>query len=174
VSGHHLQQPPAPSNLPTPPAAACWLQTEPLSLSIHPLPPACRVQLLGKRQALQEALQGLQVALCSQAKLQAQQELLQTKLEQLGPGEPPAVLLLQDDRHSTSSSVSNIPQPLPACQPCVPAGAVLLIFALPLPKPGHPLTSVPGLRSRSERGEGRPRWKSLRATSLESSAPSSR
>ncbi|XP_021120498.1 tyrosine-protein kinase Fes/Fps isoform X2 [Heterocephalus glaber] len=66
--------------------------------------PRERVQLLGKRQALQEALQGLQVALCSQAKLQAQQELLQTKLEQLGPGEPPAVLLLQDDRHSTSSS----------------------------------------------------------------------
>uniref|UniRef100_A0A8C9P603 FES proto-oncogene, tyrosine kinase n=1 Tax=Spermophilus dauricus TaxID=99837 RepID=A0A8C9P603_SPEDA len=59
--------------------------------------PRERVQLLGKKQALQE--------LCSpQAKLQAQQELLQTKLEQLGPGEPPAVLLLQDDRHSTSSS----------------------------------------------------------------------
>ncbi|PNJ62174.1 tyrosine-protein kinase Fes/Fps isoform X1 [Pongo pygmaeus] len=66
--------------------------------------PRGRVQLLGKRQVLQEALQGLQVALCGQAKLQAQQELLQTKLEQLGPGEPPPVLLLQDDRHSTSSS----------------------------------------------------------------------
>uniref|UniRef100_A0A2I3H4F1 Tyrosine-protein kinase Fes/Fps n=1 Tax=Nomascus leucogenys TaxID=61853 RepID=A0A2I3H4F1_NOMLE len=66
--------------------------------------PRGRVQLLGKRQVLQEALQGLQVALCSQAKLQAQQDLLQTKLEQLGAGEPPAVLLLQDDRHSTSSS----------------------------------------------------------------------
>ncbi|XP_058150696.1 tyrosine-protein kinase Fes/Fps isoform X2 [Dasypus novemcinctus] len=66
--------------------------------------PRERVQLLGKKQALQEALQGLQVALCSQAKLQAQQELLQAKLEQLGPGEPPPVLLLQDDRHSTSSS----------------------------------------------------------------------
>lgn len=106
--------------------------------------PRERVQLLGKRQMLQEALQGLQVALCSQAKLQAQQELLQTKLEQLGPGEPPAVLLLQDDRHSTSSS------------------------------PGHPLTCVPGLRSRNERGEGRPHWRSSRATSQESSAPSSR
>ncbi|KAM5292884.1 tyrosine-protein kinase Fes/Fps isoform 3-T3 [Ctenodactylus gundi] len=66
--------------------------------------PRERVLLLSKRQALQEALQGLQVALCGQAKLQAQQELLQRKLEQLGPGEPPAVLLLQDDRHSTSSS----------------------------------------------------------------------
>ncbi|XP_059953403.1 tyrosine-protein kinase Fes/Fps isoform X2 [Mesoplodon densirostris] len=65
--------------------------------------PRERVQLLGKKQMLQEALQGLQVALCSQAKLQAQQELLQAKLEQLGPGEPLPVLL-QDDRHSTSSS----------------------------------------------------------------------
>ncbi|XP_010592110.1 tyrosine-protein kinase Fes/Fps isoform X3 [Loxodonta africana] len=66
--------------------------------------PRQRVQLLSKKQALQEALQGLQVAQCSQAKLQAQQELLQTKLEQLGPGEPPPVPLLQDDRQSTSSS----------------------------------------------------------------------
>uniref|UniRef100_A0A452EZ52 Tyrosine-protein kinase n=1 Tax=Capra hircus TaxID=9925 RepID=A0A452EZ52_CAPHI len=66
--------------------------------------PRERVQLLGKKQALQEALQGLQVALCGQAKLQAQQELLQAKMERLGPGEPPPVLLLQDDRHSTSSS----------------------------------------------------------------------
>nr|XP_008510915.1 PREDICTED: tyrosine-protein kinase Fes/Fps [Equus przewalskii] len=66
--------------------------------------PRERVQLLGKKQVLHEALQGLQVALCSQAKLQAQQDLLQAKLEQLGPGEPPPVLLLQDDRHSTSSS----------------------------------------------------------------------
>ncbi|XP_024622290.1 tyrosine-protein kinase Fes/Fps isoform X3 [Neophocaena asiaeorientalis asiaeorientalis] len=106
--------------------------------------PRERVQLLGKKQVLQEALQGLQVALCGQAKLQAQQELLQAKLEQLGPGEPLPVLLLQDDRHSTSSS------------------------------PGHPLTSVPGLRSRSEKGEGHPPWRSLRATSQESSAPSSR
>ncbi|XP_076980373.1 tyrosine-protein kinase Fes/Fps isoform X2 [Tamandua tetradactyla] len=66
--------------------------------------PRERVQLLGKKQALHEAVQDLQGALCSQAKLQAQQELLQAKLEQLGPGEPPPVLLLQDDRHSTSSS----------------------------------------------------------------------
>ncbi|XP_006885218.1 PREDICTED: tyrosine-protein kinase Fes/Fps isoform X3 [Elephantulus edwardii] len=66
--------------------------------------PRERVQLLGKKQALQEALQELQLATCSQAKLQAQQELLQAKLEQLGPGEPPPVPLLQDDRHSTSSS----------------------------------------------------------------------
>nr|XP_014333538.1 PREDICTED: tyrosine-protein kinase Fes/Fps isoform X1 [Bos mutus] len=51
--------------------------------------PRERVQLLGKKQALQEALQGLQVALCRQAKLQAQQELLQAKLEWLGAGAAP-------------------------------------------------------------------------------------
>ncbi|XP_012588143.1 PREDICTED: tyrosine-protein kinase Fes/Fps [Condylura cristata] len=66
--------------------------------------PRERVQLLAKKQALQEALQALQVALCSQAKLQAQQELLQAKVALLGPGEAPPVPLLQDDRHSTSSS----------------------------------------------------------------------
>ncbi|XP_017658572.1 tyrosine-protein kinase Fes/Fps isoform X2 [Nannospalax galili] len=65
--------------------------------------PRDRIQLLSKKQMLQEAIQGLQVALCSQDKLQAQQELLQSKLEQLGSSEPPAVSLLQDDRHSTSS-----------------------------------------------------------------------
>lgn len=109
--------------------------------NIHPRQ---RVYLLGKRQVLQEELQGLQVALCNQAKLEAQQDLLQAKVEKLGTGEPPPVPLLQDDRHSTSSS------------------------------PGHPLTSVPGLRSRSGKEEGRPPWRSLRATSQESSAPSSR
>lgn len=68
---------------------------------------------------MQEALQELQVARCSQAKLQAQQELLQAKLEQLGPGEPQPVLLLQDDRQSTSSSVSCLPPlPLPALPAC--------------------------------------------------------
>ncbi|KAM5206665.1 tyrosine-protein kinase Fes/Fps isoform 2-T3 [Hipposideros larvatus] len=69
--------------------------------NIHPRQ---RVYLLGKRQVLQEELQGLQVALCNQAKLEAQQDLLQAKVEKLGTGEPPPVPLLQDDRHSTSSS----------------------------------------------------------------------
>ncbi|XP_012867580.1 PREDICTED: tyrosine-protein kinase Fes/Fps isoform X1 [Dipodomys ordii] len=66
--------------------------------------PRERVQLLGKKQALGEALQALQVALCNQAKLQAQRDLLQSKLDQLGSGEAPAVLVLQEDRQSTSSS----------------------------------------------------------------------
>lgn len=90
------------------------------------------MQLLAKKQVLQEALQGLQVALCSQAKLQAQQELLQAKLEQLGPGEPPPVLLLQDDRHSTSSSVSCLPLPALLASPARPGARSSL---LPSPSP---------------------------------------
>lgn len=163
MSRPHLQQPPG-----SPPPGG----GENFRLSFSRPAPACRVQLLGKRQVLQEAIQGLQVALCSQDKLQAQQELLQRKMEQLGTGEPPAVPLLQDDRHSTSSAVRCPAATVPSLA-SLPAGAVRLIFTLPLPKPGHPLTSVPGLRSRSERGEGHPHWRSLKATSLESSAPSS-
>ncbi|XP_066211298.1 tyrosine-protein kinase Fes/Fps isoform X3 [Saccopteryx leptura] len=72
--------------------------------NIHPRQ---RVYLLSKRQVLQEEVQGLQVALCNQAKLQAQQELLQAKLEWLGSGEPPPVPLLQEDRHSTHSTSSS-------------------------------------------------------------------
>ncbi|XP_049639262.1 tyrosine-protein kinase Fes/Fps [Suncus etruscus] len=84
-------------------AAVMQLQQE-LQVEEQSTHPRQRVQLLGKKQMLQEALQVLQVALCSQAKLQAQQELLQAKVEQLGSGEPPPVPLLQEDRHSTSSS----------------------------------------------------------------------
>ena len=107
--------------------------------------PACRVQLLGTKQALQEALQGLQVALCGQAKLQAQQELLRAKLERLGPGEPPPVLLLQDDRHSTSSSVSRpLAAPAPPALPAPsPPGAARLIFTLPLPPQARPCRTTP-------------------------------
>lgn len=128
----------------TPPVAASWLPSTVCAhfrlsfslLSSCPAP-ACRVQLLGKRQVLQEAMQGLQVALCSQDKLQAQQELLQKKMEQLGTGEPPAVPLLQDDRHSTSSAVRcpatnrHAPPPSPAylqglCSSCLPSPSLSL------------------------------------------------
>lgn len=69
--------------------------------------------------------------------------------------------------------LGELPTPPATASPASLPGA-LLIFALPLPKPGHPLTSVPGLRSRSEKGDGRPPWRSSRATSQASSAPSSR
>lgn len=113
------------------------------------------MQLLGKKQALQEALQGLQVALCRQAKLQAQQELLQAKLEWLGPGEPPPVLLLQDDRHSTSSSVSR-PPAAPCRQPCppTPRGGPPHVH-LPLPPQARPPADVCPWPQEQEREGGR-------------------
>ncbi|NXU58950.1 FES kinase, partial [Turnix velox] len=46
--------------------------------------------------------------LCAQAKLQAQQELLAGKLGELGAGEPPPALPLQEDWHPTSSAVSPV------------------------------------------------------------------
>ncbi|KAM9532914.1 tyrosine-protein kinase Fes/Fps [Guaruba guarouba] len=62
-----------------------------------------RVHLLRKRQGLQEVQQQLEGCLCAQAKLQAQRDLLATKLAELGAGEPLPALLLQDDQHSVSS-----------------------------------------------------------------------
>ncbi|XP_061232619.1 tyrosine-protein kinase Fes/Fps isoform X2 [Neopsephotus bourkii] len=65
--------------------------------------PGERVHLLGKRQGLQELQQQLEGCLCTQAKLQAQRDLLATKLAELGAGKPLPVPLLQEDRHSVSS-----------------------------------------------------------------------
>ncbi|KAM6195538.1 tyrosine-protein kinase Fes/Fps [Sarcoramphus papa] len=62
-----------------------------------------RVHLLGKRQGLQEAQQQLEGCLCTQAKLQAQRDLLAGKLAELGTGEPLPALPLQEDRQSVSS-----------------------------------------------------------------------
>ncbi|XP_067412173.1 tyrosine-protein kinase Fes/Fps isoform X2 [Emydura macquarii macquarii] len=62
-----------------------------------------RLQLLGKRQALQEAQQHFQVSLCTEAKLRAQRDVLRRKLDQLGSRDPPPALPLQDDRQSLSS-----------------------------------------------------------------------
>ncbi|XP_021263363.1 tyrosine-protein kinase Fes/Fps isoform X2 [Numida meleagris] len=71
------------------------LQGEELALS-----PGERVHLLGKRQGLQEAQQQLQGCLCAQAKLQAQRDLLASKLAELGSGEPLPALPLQEDQQS--------------------------------------------------------------------------
>ncbi|XP_006030858.2 tyrosine-protein kinase Fes/Fps isoform X1 [Alligator sinensis] len=62
-----------------------------------------RVQLLGRRQALQEAQQQFQVSLCTQTKLQGQWDMLRRELDQLGSRDPPPVLPLLDDRQSLSS-----------------------------------------------------------------------
>ncbi|KAM6388171.1 tyrosine-protein kinase Fes/Fps isoform 2-T2 [Pluvialis apricaria] len=65
--------------------------------------PGERVHLLGKRQGLQEVQQQLEGCLCTQAKLQAQRDLLAGKLAELGTGEPLPALPLQEDRQSVSS-----------------------------------------------------------------------
>ncbi|XP_042660320.1 tyrosine-protein kinase Fes/Fps isoform X1 [Tyto alba] len=65
--------------------------------------PGERVHLLGKRQGLQELQQQLEGCLCTQAKLQAQRDLLAGKLGELGTGEPLPALPLQEDRQSVSS-----------------------------------------------------------------------
>lgn len=146
MSGFQPQQPPA--RLPAPPMpASCMLS--PLFPCSHL--PAGRVYLLGKRQVFREELQGLQVALCNQAKLQAQQELLQAKLEQLGPGEPPPVRLLQDDCHSTSSSVS-APPPTAATLPTGPGCA---LHFCPPPPQAWPLADVCPWPQEPEREGGR-------------------
>lgn len=64
------------------------------------------MHLLGKRQGLQEAQQQLEGCLCTQAKLQAQRDLLAGKLAELGAGDPLPALPLQEDRQSVSSVVS--------------------------------------------------------------------
>uniref|UniRef100_A0A8D0ERW6 Tyrosine-protein kinase n=1 Tax=Strix occidentalis caurina TaxID=311401 RepID=A0A8D0ERW6_STROC len=68
------------------------------------------VHLLGKRQGLQEVQQQLEGCLCTEAKLQAQRDLLARKLEQLGTGEPLPALPLQEDRQSVSSVVTPAPR----------------------------------------------------------------
>ncbi|XP_062439475.1 tyrosine-protein kinase Fes/Fps isoform X2 [Rhea pennata] len=62
-----------------------------------------RVHLLGKRQGLQEVQQQLQSCLCTQAKLQAQRDMLAQKLAELDSRGPLPALTLPEDRQSLSS-----------------------------------------------------------------------
>uniref|UniRef100_A0ACB8E4J7 Uncharacterized protein n=2 Tax=Sphaerodactylus townsendi TaxID=933632 RepID=A0ACB8E4J7_9SAUR len=56
-----------------------------------------RLLLLGQRQAFHEALHQAQLAQCAQAKLQAQKQVLQHKLDELGSRDPPPAPALQED-----------------------------------------------------------------------------
>ncbi|KAJ6662794.1 hypothetical protein lerEdw1_010998 [Lerista edwardsae] len=64
------------------------------------------VSLLGKRQALHEALHLFRLAQGTRDKLQAQQDLLRHKLDELGSRDPPPAPALQNDS-----------QPLPSVEP---------------------------------------------------------
>ncbi|XP_077174308.1 tyrosine-protein kinase Fes/Fps isoform X2 [Paroedura picta] len=56
-----------------------------------------RLLLLGKHQSLHEAMHHAQLAQCAQARLQAQKEVLQHKLNELGSSDPPSAPALQED-----------------------------------------------------------------------------
>lgn len=64
------------------------------------------MSLLAKCQTLQDAILQYDMALCSKAKLQGQGEILKKKISELGTGDPPPALQLQDDGQSICSIVS--------------------------------------------------------------------
>ncbi|XP_027544368.1 tyrosine-protein kinase Fes/Fps isoform X2 [Neopelma chrysocephalum] len=66
--------------------------------------PGKRVHLLSRRQGLLEAQQQLEGCLCTQAKLQAQRDMLAGKLAELGSREPLPALPVPEDRQSVSST----------------------------------------------------------------------
>ncbi|XP_017691665.1 PREDICTED: tyrosine-protein kinase Fes/Fps isoform X2 [Lepidothrix coronata] len=66
--------------------------------------PGKRVHLLSRRQGLLEAQQQLEGCLCTQAKLQAQRDMLAGKLAELGAREPLPALPVPEDRQSVSST----------------------------------------------------------------------
>ncbi|KAF1564918.1 UNVERIFIED_CONTAM: hypothetical protein FQV16_0011459, partial [Eudyptes robustus] len=107
--------------------------------------PRERVHLLGKRQGLQEAQQQLEGCLCTQAKLQAQQDLLAKKLAELGTRDPLPALPLQEDRQSVSSVVSSTHCCCPHLQhnPRGTAGLTPVSIQLPPPVPLIPEVQKP-------------------------------
>lgn len=62
-----------------------------------------QMSLLAKCQTLQDAILQYDMALCSKAKLQGQGEILKKKISELGTGDPPPALQLQDDGQSICS-----------------------------------------------------------------------
>ncbi|XP_017925031.1 tyrosine-protein kinase Fes/Fps isoform X1 [Manacus vitellinus] len=66
--------------------------------------PGKRVHLLSRRQGLLEVQQQLEGCLCTQAKLQAQRDMLAGKLAELGAREPLPALPVPEDRQSVSST----------------------------------------------------------------------
>uniref|UniRef100_A0A8C6YDG2 Tyrosine-protein kinase n=1 Tax=Naja naja TaxID=35670 RepID=A0A8C6YDG2_NAJNA len=65
--------------------------------------PGKRILLLGRQKSLHEACHLFHLALGTQEKLKSQRDLLQQKLDELGPLDPPPAPDLQGDRQSLSS-----------------------------------------------------------------------
>ncbi|KAL1007310.1 hypothetical protein UPYG_G00084820 [Umbra pygmaea] len=66
-----------------------------------------RVYQFSKRHALEESRQQVALSLGARARLEAQRQLLDTKLKWLGSSEPPPALGLEEDRISVSSNNSS-------------------------------------------------------------------
>ncbi|XP_053573692.1 tyrosine-protein kinase Fes/Fps [Bombina bombina] len=64
---------------------------------------AGQINLLTKKQSLQDALLQYHMVLCNLKKLQGQRDMLKTKMLTLGTADPPPALQLQDDGQSISS-----------------------------------------------------------------------
>ncbi|XP_075063933.1 tyrosine-protein kinase Fes/Fps [Mixophyes fleayi] len=62
-----------------------------------------QINLLAKCQSLQDAFLQYNMSLCNKTKLQGQKDLLKKKMNEIGSGDPPPALQLQDDKQSISS-----------------------------------------------------------------------
>nr|XP_021155065.1 tyrosine-protein kinase Fes/Fps isoform X2 [Columba livia] len=104
--------------------------------------PGERVHLLSKWQGLQDAQQQLEGCLCTQAKLQAQRELLTEKLVVLDSGDPLPALPLQEDRHSVCSAERSGASALETLKNHI-SGIFSPKFSLPPPVPLIPEVQKP-------------------------------
>lgn len=84
--------------------------------------PGSAVLLLGQKQALEELRQTVQLLRCSEAKLTAQKELLQQKMQEDEGKEPPPVVNYEEDARSVNSMVSG-----PPGAPCCPLMGIHLL-----------------------------------------------
>ncbi|XP_075431596.1 tyrosine-protein kinase Fes/Fps [Ascaphus truei] len=62
-----------------------------------------RINLLAKRQSLRDALLQYHFSLCNKNKLTGQRDMLKRKIDEVGSGDPPPALHLQEDGQSISS-----------------------------------------------------------------------
>ncbi|XP_063781931.1 tyrosine-protein kinase Fes/Fps isoform X2 [Pseudophryne corroboree] len=62
-----------------------------------------QINLLAKYQSLQDAILQYNMSLCKKTKLQGQRDILNKKMNEIGSGDPPPALQLQDDKQSITS-----------------------------------------------------------------------
>lgn len=77
-----------------------WIEQRDLSVSLFSV-----VLLLSQKQSLEELRQTVQLLRCSEAKLMAQRELLEQKMQENEGKEPPPVVNYEEDARSVNSMV---------------------------------------------------------------------